>query len=48
MLTGDKLETAINIGFSCQVLDYKTSIFKVEQESKQELMNYIINKLRQI
>ena len=21
MLTGDKLETAINIGFSCQVLD---------------------------
>jgi phospholipid-transporting ATPase len=22
MLTGDKLETAINIGFSCKVLDY--------------------------
>lgn len=48
MLTGDKLETAINIGFSCQVLDYNINIFKIEQESKQEIMNYIVSKLRQI
>lgn len=24
MLTGDKIETAINIGFSCRVLDHST------------------------
>jgi magnesium-transporting ATPase (P-type) len=34
MLTGDKLETAINIGYSCQVLDQHMVLFKVEQKSK--------------
>ena len=30
MLTGDKMETAINIGYSCKVLDNQMQIFKVE------------------
>jgi magnesium-transporting ATPase (P-type) len=30
MLTGDKIETAINIGFACKVLDYKTLIIRIE------------------
>ena len=34
MLTGDKLETAINIGYSCQVLDSDMSVYRIEQESK--------------
>lgn len=34
MLTGDKMETAINIGYSCKVLDNQMQVFKVEQNSK--------------
>lgn len=30
MLTGDKIETAINIGFSCRVLDQSTQILRIE------------------
>ena len=31
VLTGDKVETAINIGFSCQLLDKETEIFIVTE-----------------
>lgn len=48
MLTGDKLETAINIGYSCQVLDSDMEVYRIEQESKQMLMNYLTNILRNI
>ena len=41
MLTGDKIETAINIGFSCKVLDYKTLIVRIEQNSKKQIMEFI-------
>lgn len=48
MLTGDKMETAINIGYSCKVLDNQMQIFKVEQNSKQEIMNFLTGVLRSI
>ena len=35
VLTGDKVETAINIGFSCKLLDRETEIFVItETKSK--------------
>mgnify|MGYP000253283870 CR=1 FL=1 len=34
VLTGDKIETAINIGFSCNVLDEEMEIFIVNEESR--------------
>jgi magnesium-transporting ATPase (P-type) len=37
MLTGDKLETAINIGYSCQLLDKKTKIFKIMGKNINEI-----------
>ena len=48
MLTGDKLETAINIGFSCQVLDQHMALYNVEQRSKQEIMNYLATAMAKI
>lgn len=48
MLTGDKLETAVNIGFSCKVLDQGTQIFRIEQQSKQDIMNYLTMVLKNI
>jgi len=48
MLTGDKLETAINIGFSCKVLDQDSELFQIDQTSKQEIMSYITGILRNI
>ena len=37
MLTGDKLETAINIGFSCRVLSASTEIVRVELTDPKKL-----------
>jgi len=48
MLTGDKIETAINIGFSCRVLDQSTQILRIEQTRKQEIMAYITETLTKI
>lgn len=31
VLTGDKIETAINIGFSCEVLDKEMEIFIISE-----------------
>jgi len=33
MITGDKLETAQNVGLSCSILDEKTTIFKIPHEA---------------
>jgi phospholipid-transporting ATPase len=30
MLTGDKIETAVNIGFATKILDQGTQIFRIE------------------
>lgn len=34
VLTGDKIETAINIGFSCNVLDDEMEIFIINESSR--------------
>ncbi len=36
VLTGDKVETAINIGFSCQLLNDKMELFVLDGTSKKE------------
>lgn len=48
MLTGDKIETAINIGFSCSVLDQNTQIIRIEQTKKQELHDYLTKTLMKL
>lgn len=37
VLTGDKVETAINIGYSCKLLDDKQEIFTIDVTTKEEL-----------
>lgn len=37
MLTGDKIETAINIGFACQLLDEEMEIFIIDKESTKDI-----------
>lgn len=34
VLTGDKIETAINIGFSCNVLDNEMEIFIINEATR--------------
>ena len=34
MLTGDKIETAVNIGFSCKLLSRNTKILRLEAKHK--------------
>ena len=46
MLTGDKVETAINIGLSCKLLDQEMNKF-ILQENKTENIAPEIAKLRQ-
>lgn len=38
VLTGDKIETAINIGISCKLLNEKMEIFIVDKRPTQEIM----------
>jgi magnesium-transporting ATPase (P-type) len=48
MLTGDKMETSINIGFASELLDPDMQIFKIRQHSMQEIMNYISMALNRV
>jgi phospholipid-translocating ATPase len=48
MMTGDSLQTAVNVGFSCKLLDQGTQIFRIEQASKQDIMNYLTMVLKNI
>jgi phospholipid-translocating ATPase len=41
VLTGDKIETAINIGFSCKLLDKEMEIFILNMESTKDLYRQI-------
>lgn len=41
VLTGDKIETAINIGFSCQILDQEMEIFIVNQLKTKDIYRQI-------
>lgn len=45
MLTGDKIDTAINIGFSAALLGQGTHILRLEQRSKRELMEAVCEAL---
>jgi P-type E1-E2 ATPase len=37
VLTGDKIETAINIGFSCSLLDREMEIFIINEKKTKEI-----------
>jgi len=37
VLTGDKIETAINIGFSCDLLDKEMEIFMLNETTTNKL-----------
>ncbi len=41
VLTGDKTETAINIGHSCKLLDHSQKIFIIDVQSPEELLQRI-------
>jgi len=38
VLTGDKIETAINIGISCELLTQEMEIFIIDQTSTKNIM----------
>jgi len=38
VLTGDKIETAINIGFSCQLLNDKMEIYVINGTTKADCL----------
>ena len=38
VLTGDKTETAINIGFSCQLLNEKMELYVLDATTKTEVL----------
>ena len=44
MLTGDKQETAVNIGFSCKLIDHSQELFSLDcdslEETKRSLIDY--------
>jgi magnesium-transporting ATPase (P-type) len=37
VLTGDKVETAINIGYSCKLLDNEMELFIVDETSTSKI-----------
>lgn len=41
VLTGDKIETAINIGFSCKLLNNKMEIYIINGVNKAECLSQI-------
>jgi magnesium-transporting ATPase (P-type) len=48
VLTGDKLETAINIGYSCQLLTNDMDVYTIEANSEEELINQLKEKRKMI
>ena len=47
VLTGDKVETAINIGTSCRLLDSEMNMFILEQTKPKKVRNELANALAQ-
>ena len=47
MLTGDKVETAINIGFSCKLLNSEMNTFILEKIKPKEVKIEVNNALAQ-
>ena len=48
MLTGDSPDIAMNIGYACDLLSDSTMILKIEQATKQDLMKYMSQALKNI
>eukprot|EP01137_Pigoraptor_chileana_P033308 Opistho-2@23991 len=48
VLTGDKQETAINIGFSCKLLTEGMTLLACNETTKDATRNYILGKLREL
>ena len=48
MLTGDRQETAVNVAFSCDLIDSGTQLFKIDQGTKKDTMNYLTMVLKNI
>jgi magnesium-transporting ATPase (P-type) len=46
VLTGDKLETAINIGYSCQLLTNDMDVYTIEANNEQDLIKQLKEKRR--
>lgn len=46
VLTGDRQETAINIGMSCRLLSEEMNLLIINEESKEETRNNMLEKLR--
>ena len=42
VLTGDKIETAINIGFSCDLLDNEMEIFVIDETTTKGIYQQIV------
>lgn len=43
VLTGDKLETAINIGFACQLLDEEMEIFIIDKIKTKDIYHQMLD-----
>lgn len=41
VLTGDKIETAINIGFSCKLLNDKMELYLIDAKNKKDIKEQI-------
>lgn len=39
VLTGDKIETAINIGFSCKLLSDKMELYVIDAKNKADCLS---------
>ena len=48
VLTGDKIETAINIGYSCQLLNDGLEKVMVDGSSKEEVIQVLENGKKQV
>ncbi len=46
MLTGDKIETAINIGISCRLLNVEMETFIIDGKSSKRVMDQITSARR--
>ena len=42
MLTGDKIETAINIGFACELLNNRMILFTLSEKKTKKIMNEVL------
>lgn len=48
MLTGDRQETAINIGFSCRLLIEEMTLIICNEESKEATVNFLSQRIHEL